>query len=97
MTTPTDDDYDDMHHALGRPERTGVDTFRNYYCCETDGPTYQRFEQLGWWDFVRFINDGTSAIFCVNGAGTAALASWMNRPARTTTAPVGRSSQQENV
>jgi hypothetical protein len=75
--TPTDNDFDDMHHALGRPKSSAEETYRNNYCCETGSATAQRFETLGLWDFVRLINDGRDTIYCVNGAGKEALARWM--------------------
>lgn len=76
---PGDADFDDMHHALGRPKRADRDTYRNYYCCEAGSETALRFEALGWWDFVRTINDGNDAIYTVNGAGKAALAEWLEK------------------
>ncbi|MDB5612091.1 MAG: hypothetical protein JWP25_8991 [Bradyrhizobium sp.] len=81
MTEPTDADFDNMHHALGRPRKSGIDTHRNYYCTQAHGPTAQRFEELGWWDFVRTINEGRDAIYCVNGAGQQALVGWMKAKA----------------
>jgi hypothetical protein len=35
---PTEDDYDDMHHALG----IGGTSFRNHYCCPTGSEKAQR-------------------------------------------------------
>lgn len=74
--TPTDADYDDMHHALGRPKRADADTYRNYYCIEVGSAGAKRFEALGWWDFVCTIN-ARDAIYSVNGSGKQALAGWM--------------------
>lgn len=77
MSTPTDADFDDMHHALGRPRNDHTDCYRNYYACQAGGETAKRFEALGWWDFGRTINEGRNAIYHVNGAGKQALAEWM--------------------
>jgi hypothetical protein len=74
---PTDTDFDDMLHALGRPVSPSSDVYRNYYCCEVRSATSAWFEALGMWDFVRLINGGRDAIYCVNGAGKRALAEWM--------------------
>jgi hypothetical protein len=76
MMAPTDEDFDDMHHAIGRK---GIEkAFRNYYCTETDGPTAKRFEALGFWDKMRTINDGRDAIYSVNLAGIDALRAWLS-------------------
>ncbi len=82
--TPTDDDYDDMHHALGRPRSANAETYRNHYVIEDGSPIAKRFDALGWWDFVRRINDGRDAVYCVNGAGKNALGHWLNRRAPET-------------
>jgi hypothetical protein len=77
---PTDDDFADMHHALGRPERLGgYFCSRNYYCTPRGGEQARRFEALGLWDFVRAINDGKDAVYAVNGAGRDRLMTWMKR------------------
>ena len=73
----TEADFDDMHHALGRPSDPRWDTYRNHYCTEVGGDTAQRFEALGWWDFVTSINGGRDAIYSVNGTGKEALAGWL--------------------
>jgi hypothetical protein len=84
--TPTDEDFDDMHHAIGRPKGSLKESYRNYYCTKAGGGLAQRFEQLGFWDFQRTINDGRDAIYAVNMAGLAALEKWLAtlpRPQRT--------------
>lgn len=78
LTEPTADDYDDMHHALGRPQSSKGDTYRNYYCCGAGGEIAQRFEALGCWDFGRLINSGRDAVYHVNGVGKQKLAEWMD-------------------
>lgn len=93
---PVDDDFDNMHHALGRPANPSGDCYRNYFCTAAEGELAQRFELLGFWDFGRRINDGRDAIYHVNGAGKQALAEWMrardsrSKPGRAKT-PLGGS------
>lgn len=74
---PTADDYDNMHHALGRPVNERVDCYRNYYCLPAESEQARRFEALGWWDFCRRINGDRDAIYSVNGAGKQALHEWL--------------------
>lgn len=81
---PTDEDYDDMLHAMGRPALPIFDeVYRNYYCCAADSDQSRRFEALGCWDFVRFINEHRGnlkdAIYEVNGVGKQALERWMKK------------------
>lgn len=76
---PSAADYDDMHHALGRPAQPMHDTYRNHYCTEAGGKLARRFEALGWWDFCHEINDGRDAIYSVNAVGKQALAEWLSR------------------
>ena len=79
--TPTNEDFEDMHLALGRPGDPQGKTFRNSYHCEADGDQAKRFEALGWWDRSRLINSGRDAIYIVNDAGKQALADWLARKA----------------
>ena len=79
MIDPTDADFDDMHHALGRPQSSTMGTYRNHYCVERNSETAKRFEELGWWDFCRTINDGRDAVYSVNGVGKLELEKWMVR------------------
>jgi hypothetical protein len=76
-------DFDDMHHALGRPDAVGAraKTYRNYYCIPVGSITAERFEALGVWSLARTINDGKDAIYCVTPDGRAALADWLERHA----------------
>jgi len=81
---PTDEDYDDMLHAMGQPKLPIFDeVYRNYYCCAADSDQSRRFEALGCWDFVRYINehrgDLKDAIYEVNGMGKQALERWMKK------------------
>ena len=78
-----DEDYDDMHHALGRPVLASSATYRNYYCIGKGSDTAKRFESLGFWDFITTINAGRDAIYSVNGAGRAALGKWLAAKADT--------------
>ena len=75
--TPTDQYFDDMHLALGRPADPHGKTFRNRYHCAADSDTAKRFEALGWWDRSRLINSGRDALYTVNDAGKQALADWL--------------------
>jgi hypothetical protein len=45
MTDLTDEDFDDMHHAIGRRSIEGA--YRNYYCTPTGSHTAKRFEATG--------------------------------------------------
>lgn len=78
----TDEDFDDLYHALGRPG-TFKEAYRNYYCCGANSETARRFEALGCWDFVRYINthrgDDKDAIYEVNGLGKQLVAEWMRK------------------
>lgn len=78
---PTPEDYDDMLHALGRPELPIFDEcYRNYYCCAADSDKSGRFEANGCWDFVRTINTHLpvpDAIYKVNSLGKKGLKAWM--------------------
>lgn len=74
---PTDDDFDNMHHAFGRPATPTHDCYRNYFCIGAKSDLARRFEASGWWDFGRHINDGRDSIYHVNGAGKEALAEWL--------------------
>lgn len=74
-----DSDYDDMHHALGRPFDTFSETHRNYFCCEAGGDTAKRFEASGCWDFVRNLNSGRDSIYCVNTIGKRLLVKWLSK------------------
>jgi hypothetical protein len=71
----TTDDFDDMHHAIGRK---GIEhAFRNHYCTEVGGEVAQRFEETGCWDLMRKINDGRDAIYSLNSKGIHALREWL--------------------
>ena len=77
---PTEEDYDDMHHALGRPARRTSETYRNHYCAPINHPMVERFERLGWWDRGRECsNNGELVFYHVNGAGKEALAKWLEK------------------
>ena len=75
---PTDEDFDDMHHALGRPKNAHARTYRNNFVCEAGGACATRFTNLGWWTLERKINNGRDAVFSVNADGRDALAIWLN-------------------
>ena len=77
MIEATAEDYDDMLHALGRPDDAHAETYRNYYATERGSDIAERFTQSGWWDFRGHMNDGSDAIYSVNKAGRDALAKWL--------------------
>jgi hypothetical protein len=77
VTNLTDEDYDDMHHAIGRPKGSLKESYRNYYCTTAGGPQARNFEASPYWDFARFINDGRDAIYIVSMKGAAALEKWL--------------------
>jgi hypothetical protein len=79
MERPTDEDFDDMYHALGHPKDAHAKTYRNHYVCRADGSSATRFLNLGWWTLERKINGGRDAVFSVNDAGRDALAIWLKR------------------
>ena len=79
---PTADDFDDMLHALGRPETVNEEFRRNSFCCEVGSPTETRFKALGCWSFSRTINDGRDAVWRVNAVGLAALGDYLRENAR---------------
>lgn len=76
----TPDDFDDMHHALGRPDlamlREGGN-YRNFYATEANSAWAQRAESLGFWD--RITHAGHSVVtYRVNSDGKSALADWLS-------------------
>lgn len=75
--TPTEADFDDMHHALGRPDGPHVAPYRNRYCCAADGPEAKRFMVLGLWERGRLINGGKDAFFSVTPEGVRQVMAWL--------------------
>jgi hypothetical protein len=75
--TPTDDDFDDMHHALGRPDGPHIKPYRNRYCVGLETDTARRFQALGCWSLDCTINGGRDGLFSVNDAGRLALFRWL--------------------
>jgi len=47
MTQPTDSDFDNMHHALGRPAGPLVRPYRNHFCIGVGSDLARRFEDTG--------------------------------------------------
>lgn len=81
----TDDDFDDMHHALGRPtlaELRAGEHYRNHYVTEIGSKTAQRFETSGLWTPTRVINSNRDAVYAVNSDGKSALADWLELQAQ---------------
>lgn len=77
MLKPTDDDFDDMHHALGRPEGPHAPPRRNYYVVGVNSDTAQRFALLGFWRLVGKMNEGRDGVFKVTDEGIALTMHWV--------------------
>lgn len=76
--TPGDADFEQMHHALGRPDGAWVTPYRNYYCCAAKGPDAERFAVLGsYWNFQGLINKGDDAIYAVTPHGVREVMAWL--------------------
>lgn len=75
--SPTEEDFDDMHHALGRPDGPHVEPYRNRYICEADGPQAARFLALGLWDKAGTMNGGRDGIYQVTLEGRAQVMAWL--------------------
>lgn len=75
--TPTDEDFDDMHHALGRPDGPHVEPYRNRYVVGIDSPTAERFLALGLWRLDCKINHGRDGVFSVTPDGYWACMRWL--------------------
>lgn len=75
----TDADFDDMHHALGRPDLATLlegENYRNFYATEADSPWASHAEALGMWD--RITREGVDIVtYRLNGDGKSALADWL--------------------
>lgn len=80
---PTADDFDDMHHALGRPDGRHTQPYRNRYATDAHGRTAQRFEALGLWHRIGLINAGAMAMYEVNETGRALLMDWIDEKNRS--------------
>lgn len=75
----TPDDFDDLHHALGRPDLATLlsgKNYRNYYATEAGSPWAQHAETLGMWERI---TRGTNGLvtYRVNADGKSALADWL--------------------
>lgn len=77
----TNDDFDDMHHALGRPKNVFASSYRNFFCADVGSPSAERLSSVadatGFWRESRRINNGRSIIFEVTDIGRDALADWL--------------------
>lgn len=74
----TDEDYDDMFHALGRPK--DIDSaYRNYFYIDVGSTAAHRFEKLGVWTKARVVEDagGVGAYYVVNELGKRVLKQWL--------------------
>lgn len=76
----TDADFDDMHHALGRPSLNVLALgghYRNFYATEAGSDWALRAERTGFW--VKLSTDGERlAVYRVNNDGMSALADWLS-------------------
>lgn len=70
-------DFDDMHHALGRPADPMVPSYRNHFCIDAGNPQGAHMLATGCWTFARTINGGNDAVYCVTQDGRSALADWL--------------------
>jgi hypothetical protein len=78
-TEITPDDFDDMHHALGRPDLETLlegENYRNFYATEAGSAWAQRAESMGMWDRVWHQRSGI-VTYRLNGDGKSALADWL--------------------
>ena len=73
----TDDDFDDMHHALGRPADPMERSFRNFFCLSSSDPRIERWVASGCWKHIRTGNEGRDAFYAVTEDGRSALADWL--------------------
>lgn len=75
----TPDDFDDMHHALGRPDLPKLlagEHYRNFYAVEAGSPWARHAEALGMWD--RITRGGERIVtYRLNDDGKSALADWL--------------------
>lgn len=75
----TEADFDDMHHALGRPDLATLiegENYRNYYATEAGSTWAKRAEASGLWD--RITRDGAGIVaYRVNSDGKSMLADWL--------------------
>lgn len=93
---PTSQDFDCMHHALGRPSCAAaiVNAHRNHYTtCISALP--ERFLALGWWTESKNVMSADRT-FHVNPAGLSALAGWLNNmQSDPTDAPINEGDREE--
>lgn len=76
--TPGDDDFDNMHHALGRPAGRWVKPYRNFFVCAADGADAKRFEILGsYWERGGLLNGGRAVAFRVTPHGIREVMAWL--------------------
>lgn len=73
----SDEDLDDMHHALGRPDGPHVKPYRNRYVIGRDTEQARRMAASPAWKEVARMNEGADSVFAVTDAGKAALWRWL--------------------
>jgi hypothetical protein len=80
--TPTDADFDNMHHALGRPDGRHVKPYRNYFAVDTNSADARRFEELGhYWLKGPMISGGLRA-YSVTPHGIDNVMAWLEQRQR---------------
>ena len=76
----TPDDFDDMHHAMGRPDLATLlegENYRNYFATEAGSAWAVHAEALGVWE--RITREGAGIItYRLNADGKSALADWLS-------------------
>lgn len=75
---PDTADFDNMHHALGRPADPLVQTYRNRFCIGLETSQAARFRELAdYWALDGKINEDRDGLFSVTQHGRDALALFM--------------------
>lgn len=75
---PTEADFDNLHHALGRPEGPHVKPYRDHFCCDVDGEQARRFDALpDLWMRGRTINGGKDIYYHVTVEGLHRTMTWL--------------------
>lgn len=76
MTSFTDSDLDDMHHALGRPDGPHVRPYRNRYVVGLDSKQGRVMAASRGWELTCTMNGGRDGVFAVTHEGRAAMYRW---------------------
>ncbi|MCR5876964.1 hypothetical protein [Phenylobacterium sp. J367] len=76
----TDADFDDLHHALGRPDLSTLregECYRNFYATERGSEWAKRAEASGLWDLITG-SEARMVTYRVNADGKSALEDWLS-------------------